>query len=74
MRIGYGCWHEVSMHDICVYMLLGCSNMFGMWSVYNSLKSLGEISGSCFSGRDVSRDIHHECKHPLNSTRLHVSR
>jgi len=27
--------------------------MIGMWSVCNSLKSLGEISGSCFSGRDV---------------------
>jgi len=27
--------------------------MFGMWSVRNSLKSLVEISGSCFSGRDV---------------------
>jgi len=27
--------------------------MIGMWSVRNSLKALGEISGSCFSGRDV---------------------
>jgi len=41
------------MHDIYVYMLLGCSNMFGIWSVCNFLKSLGEISGLCFSGRDV---------------------
>jgi len=27
--------------------------MIGMWLVRNSLKSLGEILGSCFSGRDV---------------------
>jgi len=27
--------------------------MIGPWSVHNSLKSLGGISGSCFSGRDV---------------------
>ena len=25
----------------------------GLWLVRNSLKSLGEISGLCFSGRDV---------------------
>jgi len=27
--------------------------MIGLWSVRNSLKSLGGISGSCFSDRDV---------------------
>jgi len=27
--------------------------MFGLWLVCNSLKSLCEIPGSCFSGRDV---------------------
>jgi len=27
--------------------------MIGPWSMRNSLKSLGEILGSCFSGRDV---------------------
>jgi len=27
--------------------------MFGLWSVCNPLESLGEILGSCFSGRDV---------------------
>jgi len=27
--------------------------MISMWSIRNSLKSLGEISGSCFSGQDV---------------------
>jgi len=36
-----------------MYMLLGCLYMFGIWSVRNSLKSLGETSGSCFNGRDV---------------------
>jgi len=38
---------------ISVIILIGCLNMFGLWSVHNSLKFLGEISGSCFSGRDV---------------------
>ena len=38
-------------------------NMFGMWPVRNSLKSIGGISGSCFSGRDVIawpllKDVH----------------
>jgi len=28
--------------------------MSGRWSVRKSLRSLGGISGSCFSGRDVS--------------------
>jgi len=27
-----------------INILLGCLNMIGMWSVRNSLKSLGEIS------------------------------
>jgi len=27
--------------------------MIGMWPIRNSLKSLGEISWSCFSGRDI---------------------
>jgi len=27
--------------------------MIGLWSVRNSLKSLGGISGSCFSSQDV---------------------
>jgi len=27
--------------------------MIGLWSMHNFLKSLGGISGSCFSGRDV---------------------
>jgi len=27
--------------------------MIGMWSVRNSLKYLGEISGSCFGVRNV---------------------
>jgi len=27
--------------------------MIGRWSVRKSLRSLGEILGSCFSGRDV---------------------
>jgi len=27
--------------------------MIGLWSVHNPLKSLSEILGSCFSGRDV---------------------
>jgi len=30
-----------------------CLIMFGPWSVRNSLKSLGGVSGSRFSGRDV---------------------
>jgi len=29
------------------------THMIGRWSVHKSLRSLGEISGSCFSGRDV---------------------
>jgi len=45
---------EVDLRCICmINILLGCLNMIGMWSVCNSLKSLGEISGSCFSGQDV---------------------
>jgi len=27
--------------------------MFGLWLVRNPLESLGEIPGSCFSGRDI---------------------
>jgi len=38
----------ISMINITV-----CLNMYSMWSVGNSLESLGEISRSCFSGRDV---------------------
>jgi len=34
-------------------ILVGCLDMIGMWSVRNSLKSLGEISRSCFNGQDV---------------------
>jgi len=30
-----------------------CLIMIGPWSVRNSLKSLGGVSGSCFSGRGV---------------------
>jgi len=30
-----------------------CLIMIGLWSVRNSLKSLGEIPWSCFSGQDV---------------------
>jgi len=30
-----------------------CLIMIGPWSVRNSLNSLGGVSGSCFSGRDV---------------------
>jgi len=42
------------MGYICVMnILLTCLIMFGPWSVRNSLKSLGEVSGSCFNGRDV---------------------
>jgi len=33
--------------------LLTCLITVGPWSVCNSLKSLGGVSGSCFSGRDV---------------------
>jgi len=28
-------------------------NMYSLWLVRKSLRSLGGISGSCFSGRDV---------------------
>jgi len=38
----------ISMINITV-----CLNMYSMWSVRNSLEFLGEISGLCFSGRDV---------------------
>jgi len=38
----------ISMINITV-----CLNMYSMWSVRNSLESLCEISGSCFSGWDV---------------------
>jgi len=42
------------MGYICVMnILLTCLIMFGPWSVHNSLKSLGAVSGSCLSGRDV---------------------
>jgi len=42
------------MGYICVMnILLTCLIMFGLWSVCNSLKSLGEVSRSCFSGREV---------------------
>jgi len=34
-------------------ILLTCLIMIGPWSVRISLKSLGGVSGSCFSGRDV---------------------
>jgi len=33
------------------WVFLYCLIMIGRWSVHNSLKSLGEISGSCFSDR-----------------------
>jgi len=53
-----GTWKELAIKVGIIYihvweMLLGCLNMFGLWSARNSLKALGEISGSCFSGRDV---------------------
>jgi len=39
---------------VCVMnILLTCLIMFGPWSMRNFLKSLGGVSGSCFSGRDV---------------------
>jgi len=42
------------MGYICVMnILLTCLIMIGPWSVRISLKSLGGVSGSCFSGRDV---------------------
>ena len=37
---------------LCMLNITGLI-MIGPWSVHNSLKSLGGISGSCFSGRDV---------------------
>jgi len=36
-----------------LYLLLDWLYMFSMWSVHNSLKSLGGTLRSCFSGRDV---------------------
>jgi len=35
------------------WILLYCLIMVGLWSVRNSLESIGEILWSCFSGRDV---------------------
>ena len=49
MRIGYRDWYEI----LCMMSIPLLLIMIGPWSVRNSLKSLGEILGSCFSGRDV---------------------
>jgi len=35
------------------WVSLYCLIMVGQWSMRNSLKSLDEISGSCFSDRDI---------------------
>jgi len=49
MRIGYRDWYEIiGMMSIPLLLI-----MIGPRSMRNFLKSLGEISGSCFSGRDV---------------------
>jgi len=45
----------ISMKFLCM-MYVCISWLFiyiGKWSVRNPLESLGETSGSCFSGRDV---------------------
>ena len=45
---------KVDMRCICmINILLGCLNTICMWLIRNSLKSLGEISRSCLSVRDV---------------------
>jgi len=44
---------KVGMRFISMINITVCLNMYSMWSVGNSLESLGEISRSCFSGRDV---------------------
>jgi len=50
MRDGY----KRLIWNWCVWWILrDWLNMYSMWSIHNSLKSLGEISRSCFSGRDV---------------------
>jgi len=41
------------MRFISVINIAICLNMYNIWLVRNSVESLGEISGSCFSGRDV---------------------
>jgi len=51
MRVVYRCWYEFSIHG--VYVISWLIIYVDKWSVRNPLESLGEASGSCFSGRDV---------------------
>jgi len=49
-------WEVVTMVDMgfeCLIIVIWLFEYICYVSVRNSLKSLGEISGSCFSGRDV---------------------
>ena len=50
MRRDHKGWHEYIY--ICT-LNITCLIMIGPWSVRNSLKSLGGVSGLCFNGRDV---------------------
>jgi len=46
---------DVGMKFLCMmYVFISWLFIYiGKWSVRNPLESLGEASGSCFSGRDV---------------------
>jgi len=50
-----GLFMDVGMNLLCmVYVFTSWLIIYvGKWSVRNPLESLGEASGSCFSGRDV---------------------
>jgi len=49
-------WKVVTNVDVrfeCMIIIIWLFECIWYVSVRNSLKSLGEVSGSCFSGRDV---------------------
>jgi len=48
-EVDYKGWHGIYTRDEYITCLI----MIGPWLVCNSLKSLGGVSRSCFSGRDV---------------------
>jgi len=44
---------KFGMRYLYVHVKYSCLIMIGPWLVHNSLKSLGGVSWSCFSGRDI---------------------